>query len=333
MRGVLFVEHTPGGTLAARLRETLIRVEHILGYRIKIVERAGTPLARKFPLSKLGEGAKCGRENCTTCEQGGGGEKLPPCRKRSVLYENICVLCNPQARDGKPVKTTQSDVPSIYVGESSRSLMERGLNHWKDFKAGKEDSHILKHHILHHGGTGQPVFHLRPVSYHRTALDRQVAEAVRIRRRGEGCVLNSKMEYNRCSIARLSLPEGPQPQPPPVETDGTTTILNAEREIERQKLEQAYGKVGTGKAEKRKEEMEQKAAKKWKYEMVPEDWGKVPATGTTPGSPQQPPRAAPPTQTWLFHQHLHQTLPQAAQQARKAVEQTYWGTRQFQAGT
>ena len=46
----------------------------------------------------------------------------------------------------------------------------------------------------------------RVVSQHRTALARQVSEAVRIGRRGgAGAVLNSKAEYNRCHIPRLRM--------------------------------------------------------------------------------------------------------------------------------
>ena len=49
---------------------------------------------------------------------------------------------------------------------------------------------------------------MRAVSFHKTALSRQVAEAVRIRRRGgEGAILNSKAEYNRCHIPRLQMEE------------------------------------------------------------------------------------------------------------------------------
>ena len=70
-----------------------------------------------------------------------------------------------------------------------------------------EDSHIFKHHQIHHGGEGDPQFHMKVVKFHKTALKRQVGEAVRIRRRGE--VLNSKGEFNRCSITRLTLPESP----------------------------------------------------------------------------------------------------------------------------
>ena len=51
-------------------------------------------------------------------------------------------------------------------------------------------------------------FILRPVTFHKSALTRQVAEAVRIRRRrGEGSILNSRSEFNRCHIPRLQLEE------------------------------------------------------------------------------------------------------------------------------
>ena len=180
-RSVMFVEYTPGGKLAKELREVLSGIEHILGFRIKVVERSGTAIARKFPLTQLWEGQPCGRLECVTCLQ--GGEKVPPCTRRNVTYENYCLICNPKAVEGKEVVPTSS-VPSIYVGGSWRSLAEREGEHWKTYKAGREDSHILKHHMVHHGGVGTPRFHLRPLKFHRTALERQVAEAVRIKRRG-----------------------------------------------------------------------------------------------------------------------------------------------------
>ena len=45
-----------------------------------------------------------------------------------------------------------------------------------------------------------------------------MGEAVRIRRRG-GVVLNSKAEYNRCSIVRLTIPETDSPPPTNVGKD------------------------------------------------------------------------------------------------------------------
>ena len=97
--------------------------------------------------------------------------------------------------------------PSIYVGETSKSLYERGREHWKDFKSNLENSHIMKHHIIHHGGIGEPSFFLRPVRYFSTPLTRQIAEAVRIEQWGESIVLNSRSEFNRSKIPRLTLGE------------------------------------------------------------------------------------------------------------------------------
>ena len=56
---------------------------------------------------------------------------------------------------------------------------------------------------MQHAG-GKAKFMMRIVNFHKSALTRQTAEAVRIRRRG-GSVLNSKSEYNRCYIPRLRL--------------------------------------------------------------------------------------------------------------------------------
>ena len=101
----------------------------------------------------------------------------------------------------------KEDRPSVYLGETSRSLYERGREHWQAYREGREDSHILKHHILHHEGKGEPKFYLKPLQFHRTALNRQITEGVKISRFGESNLLNSKAEYNRSKISRLSLGE------------------------------------------------------------------------------------------------------------------------------
>ena len=132
---------------------------------------------------------------------------FPPCTQSSVLYENVCEVCNPGAKEAKELRSSMKEVPSIYVGESSRSIQERSIEHWSKYRAGSNKSHILKHQDMEHEGAA-PQFIMRAVSFHRTALSRQIAEAVRIRRRGgEGAILNSKSEYNRCHIPRLQLEE------------------------------------------------------------------------------------------------------------------------------
>ena len=65
----------------------------------------------------------------------------------------------------------------------------------------------MKHQELQHEGA-PPKFVMRMVSRAKTALERQTKEAVRIRRRGgEGAILNSKAEFNRCYIPQLKLEE------------------------------------------------------------------------------------------------------------------------------
>ena len=201
-RTVLFVEQTPGGELAARLRELLARLEPLLGFKIKVAERCGRTLQSHYPLTNLWSGTKCGRGDCITCEQE-GAEELPDCTRRSVLYENVCSSCIPSAgsKGGPKEEDIEPGIPAIYVGETSRSIMERSREHWGSFKGAREDNHIFKHQQIVHGGATNPNFIMRVVSQHRTALGRQVSEAVRIRRRGgEGEVLNSRAEFNRCHI-------------------------------------------------------------------------------------------------------------------------------------
>ena len=86
---------------------------------------------------------------------------------------------------------------SVYIGETARSLYERGGEKWRDFRNRHEDSHIYKHHQPHHGGEREPSFHLRPLKFLRTALTRLISEAVRIEILGKDKVLNSKGEYTR----------------------------------------------------------------------------------------------------------------------------------------
>ena len=69
------------------------------------------------------------------------------------------------------------DTPSVYVGETSRSIKERALEHWKDY------------------------FVFKVVSQFRDALSRQVAEAIRIMLRQN--TLNSKNGYIGCFLVIL----------------------------------------------------------------------------------------------------------------------------------
>ena len=128
MKTILFVEHTKNGELAAKLRELTRRLAPTLGFSVKVVERAGASLKSLFPLGNLWEGATCPREHCITCRQ--GAEQIPNCTKSSLVYENVCQVCNPKSGAKVELEEVRSDIPTLYVGELSRSIFERSKEHW-----------------------------------------------------------------------------------------------------------------------------------------------------------------------------------------------------------
>ena len=123
---------------------------------------------------------------------------------------------------------------------------------------------------------GVPEFVMKVVGYHRSALSRQIGEAVRISRRGE--VLNSKSEYSRCKITRLSLEkimtENEQVQLDKAselkEKDWTEVMLSKRDYQDRQGL----GEVRVSEVSKRKAEGKAtRRTKKRKYNIIGENWG------------------------------------------------------------
>ena len=78
---------------------------------------------------------------------------------------------------------------------------------------------------------------MRVVSYHRSALNSQVKEAVRIRRRGGASnILNSRSEFNRCHIPRLVLEE---------EEDETTKKREQDEKREMEELKKSMDQEDT----------------------------------------------------------------------------------------
>ena len=68
-------------------------------------------------------------------------------------------MCN-GAEKGRPETdlTDQRALPSIYVGESSRSLHERSKEHHADYRKNQEDSHMSKHWSEAHMQGERPSF-------------------------------------------------------------------------------------------------------------------------------------------------------------------------------
>ena len=262
----------------------MTRLTPILGFRVKIVERTGSTLKSHFPQSSLWDGAPCGREGCITCTQ--GAEMLPPCTRKSLVYENVCSLCNKGAGAKGELKDVDPLIPSIYVGETSRTIQERAREHWAATKGSKKDlegSHMAKHMQQYHEGR-EPQFMMRVVEFHRSALSRQTGEAVRIMRRGgAGSVLNSRAEFNRCYIPRLKVEE--QDKIKEMEQLEMLETQEVGRALKEQDVRWEKGKstrrtskellTGGGMKRENREQGGSKTKKrrKLKFELVEDDWG------------------------------------------------------------
>ena len=216
---------------------------------------------------------------------------LPNCTQSSLVYENVCGACNPGAEEDKELKEIRQDIPTLYVGETSRSVYERSKEHWGAWRSKSEKSHIWKHQIEAHKGAA-PKFYMRVVKNFKSALSRQISEAVRIRRRGgAGSILNSKAEYDRCRIPRLIVEEQDLDEIRKEEEQeisrnsealeeqeiiwGSQRLLEREQEDReiRKTIPKIRGKSKIMKREQDDKEQRTGSRKRARYSKEPENWG------------------------------------------------------------
>ena len=98
----------------------------------------------------------------------------------------------------------------MYIGETARSTFERGLEHLNARENLKTDSAMLKHCILFHENLNHEeiTFNMQAQKFHKSAFERQIHEAVMIQIHRDNNLMNSRAEFNRCSIPRLSVKMG-----------------------------------------------------------------------------------------------------------------------------
>ena len=152
---------------------------------------------------------------CATKQQTGKGMKQD-CMKRSLVYETWCMTCLEAEEKAIDSEDIEEDAKAIkkkkirihkYIGETSRSAFERGLEHLTALDRLEEDSHMLKHIVDKHRDreVDEIKFGMKVVSYTRSPLERQVLESVKIQEeRKRNLILNSKAEYSRCTLPRLT---------------------------------------------------------------------------------------------------------------------------------
>ena len=171
----IFIPSTPGGELARKMRK-VIEDEKKSNINFKIVEMGGKTLKRELQKSNPTSTPGCTRPDCLGCcrERGKGGL----CQRNNVNYEIECGLC----------KETN---PTIYIGETSRNLYTRGVEHMKRGK--NEESFMMKHMLEKHEGE-EADFTAKVTHVNNDCLTRQIREGVLIRR-CEKQLLNTKAEW------------------------------------------------------------------------------------------------------------------------------------------
>ena len=96
----------------------------------------------------------------------------------------------------------------IYIGETNRSVYERGIETRNDVPGCKTSSHMLRHLLMLHEDEEDDCdkidFGMKILKSTRTAFERQILESVMIQKSRQHNIMNNKAEYNRCALPRLT---------------------------------------------------------------------------------------------------------------------------------
>ena len=115
----------------------------------------------------------------------GGGWKLS---KINIEYQFECQLCPPNNK-------------AVYLGETSRNLFTRAMEHNANYRKGQQTSFMVKHQANKHSGQ-EANFKAKLTNSHNYCLTRLVSEGVNIRR-CEVEVLNLKTEWHQSPLWRV----------------------------------------------------------------------------------------------------------------------------------
>ena len=217
-KAVMFLPYTHNSQLAKNMREAESKLLELTGYQLKVVERCGMKLEDLLRKSDPWVGMDCLRETCLHCRTKEKCKDIrkQSCTKRNLVYEIWCMECEEkdirrieERADGdeKRKKDLMEKMRVFkYIGETNRSVFERAYEHSKGIESLNSDSFMLKHSVDKHEGeklNGER-FGVKVLQYTRTSFERQILESVKIQENKEHHLLNSKSEYNRCAIPRLT---------------------------------------------------------------------------------------------------------------------------------
>ena len=186
---VLFVETTPGGELAKKLKEREAELNKHNDWRIKIVEKCGRKMENILQNNNPFPEELC-QEKCFPCMSSNG--KKSNCKKNNIGYKIPCITCKKRG------------VTKVYEGESSRHAKVRGEEHLRGFKNKKEGNPLYKHKLIDHPEEDVE-FNMQVLKKFKDPLTRLANEGVRIKERKPEELLNSKIEFHQAAIVRLQV--------------------------------------------------------------------------------------------------------------------------------
>ena len=116
------------------------------------------------------------------------------------------------SKEGTIVNVERRPKTSIYVGESSRSAYQRGLQHVYALKDPKRHTHnaFCKHIMENHKGDTKVKFKVDVMKRFQRPLERQLYEGIEIFRANADIVMNSKQDHYQPAIGRMVVTNNPE---------------------------------------------------------------------------------------------------------------------------
>ena len=195
---VLFVPPTPGGVLAAKMKQRAKEICQNSKMKIKIIESGGTKLKDQLMKKNPFKTEDCHRSLCPICKLtpiSDPGQKKPfrtHCATMGVGYRIACQNC---AKSQKFVS---------YEGESGRPARVRFMEHVRNTIKESDESPLVKHQKTVHPGEKHNWKFSILKTFHDPLL-RQCDEGVRIAKQLPGSSLNSKSEINHPPTNRIKI--------------------------------------------------------------------------------------------------------------------------------
>ena len=186
---VMFVQATPDSKLRRRLQDEVDRS----GFKIKVVEKAGTRLVRMLQKNNPFKRRTCrDAQRCMVCKGNEGGA----CRESGVTYKINCL--------GGGVDEAGEKCAGFYQGETDRNGFSRGCEHDNDLNERRDGSALWKHCVEKHQSVQQNFEMVITDRSRNDATKRQILEAVRIQRANTELLINGRSEWNSNRVPRLT---------------------------------------------------------------------------------------------------------------------------------